>query len=78
VDLFGLRIGLFAPPPEYALAMKVASLPSDSPRAVDDVRFLLRLLNLATPAAATEVISRYVSERHLPPHAPDILRQLLS
>jgi hypothetical protein len=70
------RIQVFAPPVEYALAMKVASLPPDSPRAVDDIRFLLRLLNLGTAAAATDVISRYVAERHLPAHARDVLQRL--
>jgi hypothetical protein len=77
VDLPGLAV--YSPPPEYALAMKLASLPAAPPTgALDDLRFLLRALNLNAVREAIDVVTRYVADRHLPRHAQTTLRQLLS
>jgi hypothetical protein len=72
-------LAAFEPPPEYALVMKVASLPATvPPRALDDLRFLLRALNLGTPQEAMAVVERYVAYRHVPPHAQEVLRSVAS
>jgi hypothetical protein len=76
VDLPHLEI--CAPPPEYILAVKVACARSEPPsRDLDDLRFLLRALNLVTSDAALATVTRYLGERHLPAHARDTLRHLL-
>ena len=73
------RLKAFRPPPEYALAIKVAAAASPiGAREVDDLRFLLRSLNLTTADAALAVVTRYFAERYLPPDAPAMLDRLLS
>ena len=72
-------IQAFTPPSGYALAMKVAAARSPmGAREIDDIRFLLRSMNLTTAAAALAVVTRYFAERYLPPEAPDLLARLLS
>ena len=77
IDLGCLKA--FTPPPEYAMAMKVASAGSPIGAShVDDLRFLLRSLNLTTVAGALGVVTRYFAERHLPPETAATLERLLS
>ena len=72
-------IQAFTPPPGYALAMKMAAARSPlGAREVDDIRFLLRSMNLTTAPAALAVVTRYFAERYLPSEAPALLSRLLS
>ena len=76
VDLGCLKA--FTPPPEYALAIKVAAAPAEpTPQDVEDLRFLLRLLNVTSVAAALSLVTRYFAERQLPPHARALLARLV-
>jgi hypothetical protein len=69
------HLAVFQPPAEYALAMKLAALrPEPSARDLEDLRFLLRALNLTSEDAARVSVSRYVADRHVPPQARERLR----
>ena len=72
------RLKAFTPPPEYALAVKVAGGSPMGAREVDDLRFLLRSLNLTTAGAALAAVTRYFAERYLAPETPALLARLLS
>jgi hypothetical protein len=77
LDVAGLAA--FAPPAEYVLAVKVAALRVDADaRALDDVRYLLRALNLRSAAAALDIVSRYFGPRQLAPNTEPLLRGLLA
>jgi hypothetical protein len=72
------HLKIFAPPVEYVLALKVAcARPAPSSHDLEDLRFLLRALNLTTRDTALAAVSRYVGQRHLPAPAHDTLRRLL-
>jgi len=71
----GLRA--FAPPPGYALAMKLAARPEGDDGAADDLRFLLRTLNLGGTDAALAVVGHYMAERQLPADTRATLTGLL-
>jgi hypothetical protein len=72
------HVAVFEPPADYALAMKLATLhPRASARDLEDLRFLLRASNLGTEDGACSSVSRYLAERHLPPHAKALLRSVL-
>ena len=59
--------------------MKVAAARSPvGARDIDDIRFLLRSMNLTTAPGALAVVTRYFAERYLPPETPDLLARLLS
>jgi hypothetical protein len=47
-------------------------------RALDDLRFVLRALNLTTPEATLEIAGRYFGRRQLPPDARHLLEGLLA
>jgi hypothetical protein len=73
------NVKVFSPPPDYALTMRLATLPDDPPaRVLDDLRLMLRLLDVATADEATDVTGRYLSTGHLPPHAVDTVRAILA
>jgi hypothetical protein len=73
------HVGVFQPPAEYALAMKLATLSSPaSARDLEDLRFLLRASNLGTEDGARVAVSRYLADRYLPPHAQATIRSVLS
>jgi hypothetical protein len=77
LELPGLAV--FVPALEYVLALKVASLrPGTTARALDDLRYVLRALNLANAAAALEVAGRYFGPRQLPGDARATLESLLA
>jgi hypothetical protein len=74
LDLPHLKI--FAPPAEYVLAVKVAALRADpTSRDLDDLRFILRALNVDSAEAALAVATRYIAERHLPPYALEVMKR---
>lgn len=76
LELPHLRV--FIARPEYLLAMKCASMRlGEEFRDLDDVRYLLRYLNLETADEALEVVTRYVDEPRLLPKTRLALEELL-
>jgi hypothetical protein len=77
----GANLRLFAPMPDYALAMKCAELASstgdDRKQVEADVQYLLRLTGVRGVHQALERIHTYFRARQLPPDLPDRLQELL-
>jgi hypothetical protein len=70
---------VFIAPPEYLLAMKCAAMRlGEEFHDLDDVRFLLRYLNLTTADEALEIVRRYFDEDQLLPKTALALEELLS
>lgn len=77
LELPNLRV--FIARPEYLLAMKCASMRlAEEFRDVDDVRYLLRYLNITNVDQALEIVTRYVDEDRLMPKTRLALEELLS
>jgi hypothetical protein len=77
LELPNLRV--FIARPEYLLAMKCASMRlAEEFRDVDDVRYLLRYLNITSVNQALEIVTRYVDEDRLMPKTRLALEELLS
>jgi hypothetical protein len=77
LELPNLRV--FIARPEYLLAMKCASMRlAEEFRDVDDVRYLLRYLNITSVDQALEIVTRYVDEERLMPKTRLALEELLS
>jgi hypothetical protein len=76
LELPHLRV--FVARPEYLLAMKCASMRlGEEFHDLDDVRYLLRYLNIASTEQALDVVSRYFDEAQLPPKTRLALEELL-
>jgi len=76
VDMTGLAA--FVPPAEYVLALKVAALRVDAAAgALDDIRYLVRALNLTSAAAVLDITRRYFGARQLAPDTHALLAELL-
>lgn len=76
LELPHLRV--FVARPEYLLAMKCAAMRlGEEFQDLDDVRYLLRYLNVATVEAALEIITRYFDEDQLLPKTRLALEELL-
>ncbi|MEX0843309.1 MAG: hypothetical protein WD120_03080 [Gemmatimonadota bacterium] len=76
LELPHLRV--FIARPEYLLAMKCASMRlGEEFRDVEDVRYLLRYLNLESVDEALEIVGRYVDEARLLPKTRLALEELL-
>lgn len=76
VELPNLKV--YTPRAEYVLAIKTAAIESaDAPRELEDLRFLLRSLNVSTAEGALSIATRYFSERQLPPRAGEVVQTLL-
>jgi hypothetical protein len=76
LDLPHLKV--FVARPEYLLAMKCASLRlSEEFHDLDDVRYLLRYLNVTTADEAWAIVTRYFDERQLLPKTRLALDELL-
>jgi hypothetical protein len=66
LELPHLRV--FVARPEYLLAMKCASMRlGEEFHDLDDVRYLLRYLNISSVEQAMEIVTRYFDEVQLPP-----------
>ncbi len=77
LELAHLRV--FVAQPEYLLAMKCAAMRfGEEFHDVDDIRYLLRFLNITTVADAMHLVTRYFSESELPPKTKLVLEELLS
>ena len=76
VELAHLRV--FVAQPAYLLAMKcVAMRLGEEFSDLDDVRFLLRYLNVSTAEEAVTIVLRYFDQEHNPPKARVALAELL-
>ena len=76
LDLDHLRV--FVARPAYLLAMKCAAMRlGEEFHDLDDVRYLLRSLNITSVAEALEVVTRYFNAERLPPKARFALEELL-
>jgi len=72
------HLSVFIARAEYLLALKcVAMRLGEEFRDLDDVRYLLRYLNLTSSRAALEVVSRYVGEDAVPVKTRLALEELL-
>jgi hypothetical protein len=77
LELPNLRV--FIARPDYLLAMKCASMRlAEEFRDVDDVRYLLRYLNVTTVDQALEIVTRYFDEDRLMPKTHLAIEELLS
>lgn len=77
LELPHLRV--FVARPEYLLAMKCASMRlGEEFHDLDDVRYLLRHLNISDAEDALAIVTRYFSESQLPPKSRLALEELLS
>jgi len=76
LELAHLRV--FVARPEYLLAMKCAALRLGAEfHDVDDVRYLLRYLNIETSEQAMTIVTRYFDESRLLPKTRLALEELL-
>lgn len=77
LELPHLRV--FVARPEYLLAMKCASMRlGEEFHDLDDVRYLLRYLNIFTVDEALAIVTAYFSEQQLPPKSRLALEELLA
>jgi hypothetical protein len=77
LELAHLRV--FAARPEYLLAMKCASMRlGEEFHDLDDVRYLLRYLNVSTVDQALAIVTRYFDEQQLPAKTRLALEELLA
>ena len=73
------HLKIFVAQPAYLLAMKcVAMRLGEEFHDLDDVRFLLRYLNIETAKEAMQVVTKYFDETQLPPKTRLALEELLS
>jgi hypothetical protein len=64
---------------EYLLALKCAAMRlGEEFRDLDDVRYLLRYLNITSSSEALEVVARYVNEDAIPVKTRLALEELLN
>jgi hypothetical protein len=76
LELPHLRV--FTARPEYLLAMKCASMRLGAEfHDLDDVRYLLRFLNISSVDTALDIVRRYFDEKLLPPKTRLALEELL-
>lgn len=72
------HLHVFVARPTYLLAMKCAAMRLGAEfHDLDDVRYLLRYLNISTRAEAMRVVTQYFDEAHLPPKTRLALEELL-
>lgn len=72
------RLRVFVPHPHYLLAMKCAAMRlGEEFHDLDDVRYLLRYLNVTTAADALAIVTRYFDDRQLLPKTRWALEELL-
>ena len=72
------HLGVFVARPGYLLAMKCAAMRlGEEFHDLDDVRYLLRYLNVSTVEAALEIVTRYFDEGTLAPKTRLALEELL-
>ena len=73
------HLRVFVARPEYLLAMKCVSMRlGEEFQDLDDVRFLLRYLNLDSVEAALDTVRRYFDDEQIPPKTRFALEELLA
>jgi hypothetical protein len=73
------NLSVFVPPLEYVLALEVAALRLGvGACALDDLRYVLRALNVTSAGDALAITGRYFAERQIPQDARPILDGLLT
>jgi hypothetical protein len=73
------HLHVFVARPEYLLAMKCVSMRlGEEFQDLDDVRFLLRYLNIASIDAALDMVRRYFDDDQIPPKTRYALEELLA
>ena len=76
LELPNLRV--FIARPEYLLAMKCAAMRlGEAFHDLDDVRYVLRYLNITTAEDALQIVTRYFDEDQLLPKTRLVLEELL-
>lgn len=76
VELPGVRV--FEPPPEYALAVACAAARTeDDARGLEDLRYLLRAMNVTSVDTALSLVRAYFADRQLPSTARARLEAIL-
>lgn len=70
------HLRVWAPTAEYMLAMKCVSARFDT-HDLDDVRFLLRHLDVSSVGQAFEIVERFYPRRHIPPKTQFLIEELL-
>ncbi len=77
LDLPNLKV--YTAHPHYLLAMKCAAMRLGAEfHDLDDVRYLLRHLNISTPKRALEIVTQYFDESQLQPKTRLVLEELLA
>lgn len=72
------HLSVFVAPPAYLLAMKCAAMRlGEEFHDLDDVRYLLRYLNITSPEEALAIVTRYFDEEQLPAKTRLVLEELL-
>lgn len=72
------HLKVFVAQPAYLLAMKSAAIRlGEEFHDLDDIRFLLRYLDISTVEEALAVVTRYFDEQHLRPKTRLVLEELL-
>ena len=73
------HLQVFVAQPSYLLAMKCAAMRlGEEFHDLDDVRFLLRYLNITTASDAFSIVTQYFDEAQIPPKTRLALEELLS
>jgi hypothetical protein len=73
------HLRVFIARPEYLLAMKCVSMRlGEEFQDLDDVRFLIRYLNLETVETALDIVRRYFDDEQIPPKTRFALEELLA
>jgi len=72
------HLQVFVARPTYLLAMKCAAMRLGAEfHDLDDVRYLLRYLNITTAGEALAIVTQYFDEAHIPPKTRLALEELL-
>lgn len=72
------QLKVFVPRPEYLLAMKCAAVRlGEEFHDLEDVRYLLRYLNISSADEALAIVNRYFDEERLLPKTRLVLEELL-
>ena len=72
------HLSVFVAPPSYLLAMKCAAMRlGEEFHDLDDVRYLLRYLNITSSAEALAIVTQYFDEEQLPAKTRLALEELL-
>ena len=70
------NLRVWAPPPEFMLAMKCIAARYDTTDA-DDVRFLVRHLQLTTPGQVFELVAKYYPNEQIPAKTQFFVEELM-